>query len=119
MSRDDLPAPFTPNKDIREAALTGHRLTFGESLGGNAPGDYSRLVVKPDNHIVHVIGCQLNIGIRRLLQAFEVLLLVSNSAPGISKNKFLSLDAIKKGIVAINVRLADVPLQLHQRLLGA
>src|ERR1043166_1797016 len=114
MSCDELPAPFTPNKNIRKATLARHGLALYESFGGDAAGDDGSLVIQPDIHIVHVVGCQLYVRIRRLLQAFQILLLVRETATGVGEDKFFSLDSIKEGIVVIDVRLANVPLQLHQ-----
>src|ERR1041384_2112606 len=110
MARDELPPPIAPNENIREATLAGQGLTLYDSFGGDATGYHGSLVIEPDIHVVHVIGCQLHIGIRRLLQAFEVLFLRRDSATGVGKDELFGFDAIKERIVVIDVRFANVPL---------
>src|ERR1051326_6075912 len=95
MARDELPAAITPNENIREATLAGHRLTLYDSFSGDTAGYDCDLVIQPDIHIVHVVGRQLNIGIGRLLQAFEVLLFVCDTAAGVGKDELFGFHSIR------------------------
>ena len=74
MTRDKLPTFLSPYEDIGETTLAHDLGALDHSFIGYAPGDYGRLVIEQDIHLVHVIGDQLNIRIGRLFETFQILL---------------------------------------------
>jgi hypothetical protein len=100
-----LPSFLSPHEDIREATLAENLSALDHSFGSDAPSDYGCLVIEHDVHLIHVIGDQLDIRIGRLLETFQILLLCSDSAAGVGKDKFLGFDAIKEHVVTTDIRL--------------
>ena len=113
MSGCDLPSPAAFHKYIGKPGFADDLTVLAAKRGRHAAENDRRFTLIEHLHFIDDIRNKLQFA-GRLVKARDIFGFCRQPSAGIGKNKLVRLDPLKKRLVTLDVRRADVTLKLHQ-----
>src|ERR1700686_5795211 len=112
MARHELPASFTPYKNVSKTATADHGLFLPILAPGcYATRDHRCIAVETDFGVIHIVSA---VGLVAVFFTGHVVLFVGDAPGGVSKDEVVGFHLVKIAVITIEIGAADFPLNAEQ-----